>query len=547
VLRSLRSRLLRAATARPRLVVAAAAVVAFILLRLLLSLTTHDVKVQWVTASATLGNDDHFGPAKAVDRSTVEAASLQNYWLLPNTTPGWIRLELGREYLLDEIAVLNTRNGLGADRRTNQYRIALVGPNRPEPIAGVLPPYPNWERHRLSATASAVVVYVESFEGLGGGLDEVSLTGRPAGLGRHQDTLLALLLTAAMVLIALRAPPRLRAALTRERLCLLGLGLALTVIGQRLLRFSTSVSVFEWGLAFQASEFDTLKKTAAFFSSLRIPLPPLLAFLEILSYRLTGTSDFVIRTVYKVSIVGGYLGALWLAYPRLGRMIATFAVSVVFLASTVAIHPGNPQVYDVVYPFLNMVFLVLLAGGLRAAPGSRVRLVLLGLAGLTLSVVGLTRPFAVFLLPLVVLLVVRRLKLRQRREVLVFVAGICLLALPWHLQLLVRHGQPTMSNHTGFNLRNAWPMVPMPPLIPEDRTLPNRWFNNPQHIVNSHLVQGAILGYIVQHPGLALVNVGRRLNAMLDAKTVVMPSRLIRATTSCCGTSRWSGCSCCWR
>ena len=72
-----------------------------------------------------------------------------------------------------------------------------------------------------------------------------------------------------------------------------------------------------------------------------------------------------------------------------------------------------------------------------------------------LSVVGVTRPFAVFLLPLVMILVVRRLRPWRRREVAVFLAGAAFFALPWHLHLLVRHGQPTMSNHTGWSPRVA--------------------------------------------------------------------------------------------
>jgi hypothetical protein len=516
----------RAFLTRPRLFLALAALAAFLLLRLLFAFTTHDLAVARVTASGTFGTDNRYAPEKVADRSTIEAASLQNYWLLPNKTPGWIRLELDREYLLEEVALLNTRNGLGSDRRTRSYHLELVGPGSLAPISSVLPPYPKWQRQRTSAIASAVVVHVDEFDGLGGGLDEVSLVGRPAhGLGSHRDSLLALLVTIALLLAWVRSPPRIRALLTRERLLLGAMILALAVIGQRLLRFSTSVSVFEWGLAFQASEFDTLAKIQAFFWGLRIPLPPVLAFLEIVSYRLTGSSDFVIKTLYKVSIVGGYVGALLLAYPRLSRMIPTFLVSLVFLASTVAIHPGNPQVYDAVFPFLAVTFLVCLSGALRAAPAGRARLALLVLAGLTLSIFGLTRPFAVFLVPLVAFLVARRLGLRPRRELVAFLVSAAVLVLPWHLQLLARHGQITMSNHTGFNLRNAWPMVRMPELIPEDRTLPNRWFNNPQHIVNSRRVQGAVLGYIAGHPWIAFKNVARRLDAMIDARTVVMPSR----------------------
>jgi hypothetical protein len=527
VLRPLSSRLVLAAKARPRLLTALVAVGVFVALRLLLSLTTHELTVARVTASGTAGPPGRYAPEKVVDGCTIEAASLYNHWLLPERTAGWIRLDLGGAYELDEIALLNTRNGLGADRRTRRYHLELVDAKAPEPIAGVLPPYPRWQHHPLASTATAVIVHIDDFEGVGGGLDEVTLVGRPAGgPGRYRDTILAVLLTATLVTLWRWSPGRLRAALTRERLWLLGLGLALAVIGYRLLRFSNSVSVFEWGLVYQASEFDTWAKTRTFFAELRMPLPPLLALLEIVSYRLTGTSDFVIRTLYRASMVGGYLGALALAYPSVRRMVLTFVVSHVFLASTMFIHPGNPQVYDVVYPFLIVSFLVLLRAALRARSGARAQLVLLGLAGLVLSVVGLTRPFAIFLVPIVSLLVVRRLGLKRRREVATFLAGVALLALPWHLHLLVSHGQPTMSNHTGFNLHNAWPMAPMPGLIPEDRKPPNRWFNNPQHIVNSRRIQSAIGGWIAAHPWLAVRNVLRRVDAMLEGKTVVLPSRL---------------------
>src|SRR5439155_6379857 len=232
------------------------------------------------------------------------------YWILLDGTSGWIRLDLPGESRLNRVSLLNTRNGLGFDRRTRAYRVELIGPGGSSSFPGDLPAYPRWGQLDLPGTpVTAVVVHIDGHDGRGGGLDEISLEGHPAhGLGAHRETIWALVLTAALVLLGLRAPARLRAAATPQRLCFVVLGVVLVAIGYRLLRFSTSVSVFDWDLTYKAGDFDTWAKTRAFFANLRIPLPPVLAFLEIGAFRATGSSELVIRTLYKASIVGGYLG-----------------------------------------------------------------------------------------------------------------------------------------------------------------------------------------------------------------------------------------------
>jgi hypothetical protein len=512
---------------RRRAVAGGVVLALFLGLRAIIAITTDEVRPARVVASSTFGDDARYAAQRVVDHSAVESWALNNFWLLPNGARGWLRLELDGDYLLERVSLLNTQNGLARDRRTTSYRVALVGPAGDVSLAGTLPGYPRWQHHDLAGTVvRTVIVYVDGFAKLGGGLNEIALVGRPAhGLGRHRETLLALLVTSLLVLVWWRVRAGRWPFLTGPRLWLLGLSAGLVVFGLHILRFSTSLSTFEWCGEFRLEELDTLAKVKDFFANLRIPIPPALALLEIGVARLTGDNDLVIRGLYKLSIIGAYLLALVLAYPRVGRMVATALVAGVLIAGTVFVHPGNPQIYDTVYPFLIVSFLVLLARAVRGRPGTRTRLALLATAGLTLSLVGLTRPFAIVLVPAVVLLVLRDLRGAPRRELAAFALGALLLAVPWHVYLFARHGQTSMSNHTGFNLLRAWPMVPLPPLIPEDHRPPNRPYNNPQHNTNSLRVQRNVLGYIVHHPGTALVNVYERFDATMSAKTVIAAVR----------------------
>jgi hypothetical protein len=500
---------------------AVALVALFCGLRVLLALTLHDITPVRVTASGSL--DARFPPERVIDHSTVEALTLHDYWLLPNELDGWLRLELDGEYRLDRLQILNTRNGKHSDRATDRYSVELLGASGSSFFTDHLPAYPAWHDQAFPGTlVHAVIIHVEGYQGHGGGLDEVALTGRPAsGLAAHRDDLLALLGCGLLGALLLRWPVRWRVAITSERICLVVLALSLVIVGQRLLRFSSAVSSLEWGLVFDIRELDTLAKVKTFFANLVIPIPPLLALLEVASQQLTGNNDFVIKTLYKGSIVGSYLAALWLSYPSIPRMLTTFSVSLLFMVSTVLMHRDNPQLYDPVFPFLVLIFLVLLSAasavGQQAARRSRGWW---AAAGLCLSVVGLTRPFAILLVFGAVIFVACSLP-RPRRHLLPFVLGACLLCVPWHAYLYVRHGQFTISNHTGFNLEHAWPMVPLPALVSEDISPPNRPFNNPQHLINSRRIQAAVLRYAVENPGLALRNIAQRVEIMTQARTAL--------------------------
>ncbi|MEO5766964.1 MAG: hypothetical protein ABIS92_01310 [Polyangia bacterium] len=505
----------------------ALAVATFLAARVVLGVMTHDLSPARVTSSAVLKDDAAFAPYKVVDRSTVETFTLHNYWLLPDATPGWIRLDFDGERRLDRVEILNTRGGLEADRKTKKYRIELIGPGSSPVIEGELPAYPEWRQHSLAGTVvSAVVVHLDTFVGKGGGLNEIAVVGSPAhGLAAQRDRLLALLLSALMVLAAARLPDRWRAAMTRPRCCFLLLGLLQALIGIHALRFSTSVSSLEWNLLFNVAEFDSLTKVRGFFANLMVPIPPALALLEIVTQSLTGTNDFVIRTVYKVSIIGAYLGALALAYPRTGRMLVTFFVSLLFMLSTVYIHPGNPQLYDTVFPFLVMLFLVLLNAALVEQTHQWRRALPLAAAGLCLSLLALTRPFANILVVAVVVCLARRLP-GPRRHTVIFALCAAVLCVPWQIYVLARHGQVGISNNGGFNLHHAWSMVPPPPLVSENASPPYRGANNPMHIVNANRFQAAILRYAVTHPAESLANIAHRVAVMTEGRTVIMDSRL---------------------
>ncbi len=507
--------------------IAVAAAVAFALTRLLMAVLFTHVTATQVTASSTLTGARRTLAAHVQDRATVETYTLDNFWLLEDGKTGWLRLDLGRPTYVDRIDVLNTRNGMGNDRATQSYRIELAGEGGSTSLAGLLPAYPEWQSHPLDRpVVTSVVIHVDSWRGQGGGLNEVVIHGQAAaGLAAHVSWLLPLLFAIAAAVTWHLAGGQLRARVTGPCALLGALVVLIVVLGCRFLQFSTSVSAFEWFTLFEVKSFTTWRSTIDFFQNLLIPIPPSLALLEIVVYNLTGSIDLVIRTLYKTSIIGAYALALLLVYPNVRRMLVTAALAVIFIWGTAEVHPGNPQIYDTVFPLLAMLLFLSLERARSAANDTRAQFVWWIAAGLFASLLGVTRPFAVFLLPIVVLATwfdTRGLPRRTWWGFLLPILAICGL---WHAQLLVRHGQVTMSNHTGFNLVRAWPMVTRPPLAPETFSPPFSRVNNPSHSANSSRYRSAVVDYIVNHPAEAAANVGRRVAELIEPQTTIIANR----------------------
>ena len=125
-----------------------------------------------------------------------------------------------------------------------------------------------------------------------------------------------------------------------------------------------------------------------------------------------------------------------------------------------------------------------------------------------MTLAELTRPFFIYLLPLLVVAGCLVLWKHGRRVVGLFLLPVLLLSGSWHLHIARTQGQLAWTNHSGYNLLRNWTIVEMPPLVAETGSAPlaaDRWLNlnTPEHGENSRRIQAAVVGYIRAHPAQA--------------------------------------------
>ena len=68
--------------------------------------------------------DDRWKVAHVLTRSKKEEWG-QNYWALPDKSPGEFILNLGCEKAYNEVELVNTINGENRDRGTNRFKVFL--------------------------------------------------------------------------------------------------------------------------------------------------------------------------------------------------------------------------------------------------------------------------------------------------------------------------------------------------------------------------------------------------------------------------------------
>jgi len=303
----------------------------------------------------------------------------------------------------------------------------------------------------------------------------------------------------------------------------LGLVLAFIGIGSYLVRTSESSSALTWMHVYDPSDFinASFSSIVLFFRDLRIPIPPVVGLAEIISIKLLASPILVTRYAYRVALVGSYAAAIWLARTSIKRSVTAFFVAVLFLYVTTKVHPGNPQNYDLFFPFFFLLFLLALSRACRT--GSPILMPCL--AGFLLSMAELTRPFLIYLLPLLVGGVLFALaRGAGKKQFLPFLLPILLISGGWHAYLLAAHGQITFSNNAGFNVARVWPQIPTVTLVEEPNyapLAPGRWanLNTAEHGENSRRAQQAQLQYWLAHPVDSLLFAIGRTSELLAGNT----------------------------
>ena len=283
---------------------------------------------------------------------------------------------------------------------------------------------------------------------------------------------------------------------------------AFTIIAVPLLWAYAGSAATLWMYIFHPSDITTWDQVWNYVANLRVPIPLLLSLAEIAEYRLTGELTLMTRLLYPVAIYLAFALALWPASASRLRLAVAFVLAVIYLWGLRIVHFANPQTYDVIFPALVLAYVVLLGRAACAQGAARGKLWPALGAGLALTLAELTRPFFIYLLPLLVVAGCLVLWKHGRRVVGLFLLPVLLLSGSWHLHIARTQGQLAWTNHSGYNLLRNWTIVEMPPLVAETDSAPlaaDRWLNlnTPEHGENSRRIQAAVVGYIRAHPAQA--------------------------------------------
>jgi hypothetical protein len=298
-------------------------------------------------------------------------------------------------------------------------------------------------------------------------------------------------------------------------------------LGAFLVRDSIAMPATRWMNIYDFDDFKSVRNVLDYLTNLRVPIPPLMSVTEIADHMLSGSTDFVTKFLYRESLVCMYVAAMLLAFPSPSRLIISFLVSIVFLWGTVIVHPGNPMIYDVLFPFSALgaiLLLKLVRSRFFTTPGRQIALCLM--SGFLLSMAELSRPFFVIILPLILVGMFLFLRKTSRRLFIALAIPLLLFSGTWHVNMLLRHHQLLWTNQSGVNLYRAWPQTERPALITEvnDQPLkPNRWINSntEERYQNSKLLGRAVIRHIISNPWSSMCHAGNRISAVVNPRTSI--------------------------
>jgi len=306
------------------------------------------------------------------------------------------------------------------------------------------------------------------------------------------------------------------------------LAVLLALWGGALTRESVSLSSLKWMNVYHISDFESFHQVLPYLRDLRTGIPPLLSLLEIVAYLAFGSLASVTIFAYRIGIVSIFILA-FLAFSRsvLGT-VCSFLFSAVFLWAFVVLHPLNPQIYDVFFPLFILLYIGCLQIALKSARENRITnaSVLFLLAGVFLSAAELTRPFVLLMLPVLLLFSLAALWSLPKRFLLLFLVPLGIFSGGWHAKLyFLNGGQILWTNHSGYNMANAWkPFIKIPTGQPEaanvnaEKTVYKgeyikRWdnINTEIHFQNNKLVRHEIFKFVREHPVRSLVHILKRV------------------------------------
>ena len=140
-------------------------------------------------ASSTYGGDNSVYSAHRLFDLSVTEDTCVDYWLLPDRSLGTVAIDFHKTELISRLMLLNTRNSGYLDRAARDIEVVLFK-DEEAVIRKVVSmrPHPAWTEIDLGASlpASRLELRVLSFEGTGGGLNEVQIFRSDSRLGRTE-------------------------------------------------------------------------------------------------------------------------------------------------------------------------------------------------------------------------------------------------------------------------------------------------------------------------------------------------------------------------
>jgi len=171
---------------------------------------------------------------------------------------------------------------------------------------------------------------------------------------------------------------------------------------------------------------------------------------------LFGGASFMLEDVYRLAFVLVFLlPPLFFSRSKI-EFALSYAISMFFMLAAAKIVPANPQTYDIYFSLLALLFIVAAQGCIHARTAAARRFLAL-LAGLSLGAFELCRPFALLLVPVLLLHGYRVIRPRSPRLFVLLLIPFLMISAGWHLKLaILQDGQVFISNYGGRNLLQTW-------------------------------------------------------------------------------------------
>lgn len=210
-----------------------------------------------------------------------------------------------------------------------------------------------------------------------------------------------------------------------------------------------------WMHVIELESFNSPCDVWTYLFALRTGIPPLLSSLELLWWVEFQDLTFFSNIIYPVTIALGFTLAVMIQPARPLPVLIVFFVGLLLAFQGVKVHTRNPAIYDPLFGALLLIYFALI--------NARSHLYCISLnflSGLVLTMLELTRPFMVFLLPIFVLVEFHRISCKVQhpfRAIIAFSLPLILISGAWHLHLHIAHdGQIAWTNISGYNLKRAW-------------------------------------------------------------------------------------------